>query len=84
MFFEYRALGLLVVTEAGDERNEARFRFVAFQFHRWTEQQRNQWANATNVGQQRGLANRQIPGRRISLIDGGRNDIFVRRILQSG
>lgn len=63
MFFEYRLLGLLVVAQSGYERNVARFRFVAFQFHHRTEQQCNQRANASNVWQQSGLANRQITGR---------------------
>lgn len=82
MFFEYRPLLFLVVAQAGYKRNVPCVCSVAFQFHRRAEQQRNQWANASDVWQQSGLTNGQTPGRRISCIDRRRNNILTRRILK--
>lgn len=66
MFLEHWLLFFPVVAEPRYERNVSRFCFVAFQFHRWAKKQRNQWANASDVRQQCGLANRQISGRQIA------------------
>lgn len=83
VFLENRTLILLVVAETGYERNVSRFRFVAFQFHRWTKHQCNQWTNASDGRQQSGLADDQISGIWIIFADCGCHNVFTRRILQS-